>query len=241
MVSKHPPGVANDFSAVQSFLLEKGIIPKNAPASLIQTARRIHISTYSLILWRFRLRGLPKHGSVFVEEIASDALQVLPQVMMGFGKSATLLTRGIIENALRHSYFLDHPIEFHRMNREAKWFMTVEALIEYGKNHPIFFDIGQRYSVFNLISSLYSELSAAVHGRRVSDLEMRTALSRISYDQSAATKHADAIVKAAEMTNFVLAMLHRPQMEKFESEDKSVILRSMPAVARSLWREHESN
>lgn len=125
------------------------------------------------------------------------------------------------------------------MNREAKWFMTIDALIEYGKAHPTFFEIGDQYSVFNNVSSLYSELSAGVHGRTVRDLEMKTALGRLTYDEATAVKLANALVKTAEATNFVLAMLHRAQMERFQSEDKKIILRSMPSLARRIWREHE--
>ena len=174
-----------------------------------------------------------------MDEIASDALQILPQVMMGYGKSVTLLTRGVIENALRHLYFIDHPIEFGRMNRETKWFVTVESLLEYGKNHPVFFKIGAKYSAFDRISSLYSDLSAVVHGRTVNDLEMRVALQKIVYEQTTATRHANWIERAAEATNFLLAMLHQLQMEKFEQEDRRIILGSMPAIARSIWHEHE--
>ena len=70
---------------------------------MVRIARTIHGNTYSLILWRFRLRGLPEHAKVFIEEIASDALQILPQIMMGYSKTAKLLIRGISENGL-------HPV-----------------------------------------------------------------------------------------------------------------------------------
>lgn len=125
------------------------------------------------------------------------------------------------------------------MNREAKWFMTVESLLDYGKVHPLFIEKEPKYSAFNKISSLYSELSAGVHGRTVKDLEMRAALKKIAYDQAAATRHANWIESAAEATNFILAVLHHLQMDNFEQEDKRMILRSMPTLARSIWHEHE--
>src|SRR5208337_5661046 len=120
------PSVAADFASAISFLTHQGIIPATTPAKFQENAKRIHRATFSLILWRFRLKRIPQHGKVFVEEIASDALQILPQALMGYGKTAKLLTRGIIENTLRHLYFSDHPIEFARMNREAKWYLTME-------------------------------------------------------------------------------------------------------------------
>jgi hypothetical protein len=135
------PSVEADFSSVLGLLRERRIVSSNPPAELQRLARQIHGHTYSLILWRFRLSGLSTHGKAFIEEIASDALQVLPQILMGYSKTAKLLIRGIIENALRHVYFYDHPIEFERMNREKKWFLTIEQLCEYVKLHPIFWRI----------------------------------------------------------------------------------------------------
>src|SRR5271157_5643982 len=109
MARRAIPSVSSDFAAVLELLKDRGIVSAAAPETVVENAKKIHRSTYSLILWRFRMNGLPEHSRVFIEEIASDALQILPQVMMGFGKTANLLVRGIIENTLRHLYFSDHP------------------------------------------------------------------------------------------------------------------------------------
>src|ERR1043165_5194810 len=124
MARRALPAVAQDFAAVLSFLQTRGIVPASPSVAMLDDSKRIHRATYSLILWRFRLRQLPEHSKVFIEEIASDALQILPQALMGYSKTTKLVTRGIVENCLRHIYFADHPVEFERMNREQKWFMT---------------------------------------------------------------------------------------------------------------------
>lgn len=231
--------VADDFADVFSLLQERGIVPARPASELAHTARTIHAYTYSLILWRFRLHGLPNHAKVFLEEIASDALQILPQVMMGYSKTAKLLIRGISENALRHIYFADHPIEFERLNRDKKWYLTIEQLCDYLKLHPVFLRTETRFDAVNQISSLYGELSAGVHGRAVKDLEMRLALQKIVYEQAAATREADLLRKCTEATNFLLAMFHRDRVRTFQAEDRRIILRGMPARARQLWTEHE--
>lgn len=126
-----------DFIDVVRLLHHRGLIPKTPPAPMVATARAIHGLTYSLILWKFQLHGLTEHGKVFIEEIASDALQILPQVLAGYSKTAKLLIRGVSENALRHIYFSDHLIEFIRMNREGKWYQTIElfAIMPNGIRH----------------------------------------------------------------------------------------------------------
>ena len=98
--------VAADFSDVLAFLQERGIVPADPSAELVQTARTIHAYTYSLILWRFRLRNVPEHGNVFLEEIASDALQILPQLLMGYIKTGKVANSGNCRKCLAAPLFL---------------------------------------------------------------------------------------------------------------------------------------
>jgi hypothetical protein len=236
MAKRSVPTIASDFSHVLPFLKNRGIVPASPPAPMLEIARKIHQATFSLILWRFRLKGLPQHGRAFIEEIASDALQVLPQVLMGYGKTAKLLTRGIIENTLRHLYFSDHPIEFERMNRDIFWYMTVERLLEYVKIHPAFLESESKFDAINRLKTLYGELSAGIHGRTVRHLEMRIALNEIVYNHDVAKEQAELMDRCVEATNFLLAMFHRERMLSFQVEDRRIILRTMPARARQMWR-----
>ncbi|MEH2480617.1 hypothetical protein V1282_003974 [Nitrobacteraceae bacterium AZCC 2146] len=238
-MSKRPiPTVADDFAQVTSFLKERNIISAHPAASLLVNAKHIHSFTYSLILWRFRLRNLPEHSKVFVEEIASDALQILPQILMGYGKTSKLLIRGIVENALRHVYFSDHPIEFGRMNRDKKWYLSVTELCDYAKIHPLFVKTEPKFAAVAQLISLYSDLSGGVHGRSVRDLEMRSALSKIAYDDDAAKQEVEKLKRCAEAVNFILAIFHADKVRAFAAEDRRIILRSMPAHARSVWTHH---
>jgi hypothetical protein len=239
-MSRRPvPSAAADFADVISFLKSKGIVPANPSAELIVNARHIHSYTYSLILWRFRLTKLPEHSKVFLEEIASDALQILPQIMMGYGKTAKLLIRGIIENVLRHIFFSDHPVEFERMNREQKWYLTMDELCDYAKAHPEYLKTEKKFDAINQLTSLYSELSSGVHGRTVRDLEMRIALKKIEYDQTSATREVKRLRNCAEAANFLLAIFHCDKMRRFQAEDRRIILRAMPSAARAVWNDHD--
>jgi hypothetical protein len=237
MSKRNIQSVDADFLDVTQFLGERGVIPANPSSALIESAKKIHRATHSLILWRFRLKGLPEHGQAFIEEIASDALQILPQVLMGYGKTAKLLTRGIIENTLRHLYFSDHPIEFARMNRDTKWYLTMEALFDYPKTHPLFLETESKFDALNRLSTLYSDLSAGIHGRRVQDLEMRIALKKIAYDESGMRRQVDLSERCAGSANFMLATFHRDRMNNFQTEDRRLILRTMPPRARQVWNQ----
>ena len=231
-----PAPVRKDFEGVVAYLIKRGIIPASSqPSGLLSNARRVHRATYSLILWRFRLTGLSDTGRPFIEELASDALQILPQMLMGYEKTTKLLTRGIIENTLRHIYFSDHPIEFARMNRDQKWYLSTDSLFDYMKIHPAFLDTEPRYDGINRLSSLYSELSTGIHGRTVNDFEMRIALNKITYANNAAKKAAEQLDKCAQAATFLLAVFHRDQVRAFRTEDRQIVLRTMVPKAREVW------
>lgn len=236
MATRASQSVAEDFTAVCSFLRVRGILPTPPLGNMLENAKKIHASTYSLILWRFRLSRLPDHSKAFIEEIASDALQILPQVLMGFAKPSKLLTRGIIENTLRHIYYADHPVEFDRMNREQKWFMTMESLFEYAKIHPIFVSTETRFDAIGRLKNLYGELSSGIHGSKVRDLEMRVALNKIKYENETATRETRFVQRCAESANFLIAMFHRDKVVGFQPEDQKIILRTMPPRARQIWQ-----
>lgn len=232
MAKRSGPSVAQDFKRVIAFLTTKGIIPTEPPQALVSTARRIHRATYSLILWRFRIKGLPGRSRVFLEEVGSDALQILPQSLMGYGKTTRLLIRGIIENAFRHIYFADHQIEFDRMNREKKWYLEMDELFFYPSIHPSLLDLERKFDAVNRLRTLYDELSAAVHGRRVSNLEMRAALRKIAFEQGAFDMDAQLIERCAGPTNFLLAAFHSVAFNGFNAEERRTILTTLPAAAR---------
>ncbi len=154
---------------------------------------------------------------------------------MGYGKTAKLLTRGIVENTLRHLYFSDHPIEFAKMNREAKWYMGTDELLDYLKDHPAFLETEKKFDAICRLGTLHGELSAGIHGRQVRDLEMRAALGKITYSDGIAGREAMLIERCAAASNFLLAVFHRQKVARFEAEDRRILLRTMPARARQVW------
>ena len=239
MRRRHSNPISEDFSEVSTFLRERGIAPAIHDEQFAKHAKMIHGQTYVLILWRFRLLNLPIHGRAFVDELASDALQILPQIMMGYRKTSKLLMRGLIENTLRHIYFSDHPVEFTRMNRDVKWYVAVDGLFDYLRNHHDFMITERKFDAIAQLSNMYSRLSAGVHGRTVRDLEMRTALERIQYDHDAAKDDIAYLEKCAHAINFLLAIYHRDQVRSFSLVDQRLVFRAMPTEARRVWTDHE--
>ncbi|MGH6980804.1 MAG: hypothetical protein ACREFC_06320 [Stellaceae bacterium] len=234
------PIVARDFDEVISFLKQKLALPGKPPATMMPVAQKIHEYTYSLILWKFALGKMPSRGRVYIEEIASDALQILPQILSGYSKTAKLLMRGIVENTLRHIYFFDHPVEFTRINKAGKWHMTVSGMFDFMGTHPEFETTEKTFDALARLSSVYSELSTGIHGRSVKDLETRIALQSIAFDPAKAAEDAALLARMTVAANFLIAIFHHERVSNFSANDRRIILRTLPAPARQIWKEHAS-
>lgn len=232
--TRHPTTTEDDLQEVVEFLQSKNILPSRIPARVLNATRKMHSLTYSVILWRFRLPSLPEHGRVFLDEVASDALQVLPQALMGYRKTTTLLIRGLTENLLRHIYFSDHPVEFQRINRDKRWFIQTEDLFDYIKQHPTYYDTEKKFDAINRLKTLYHDLSAGLHGQKVTHLELRRSLREIRFEQSVFDEQVLSLKKCAEATNFLLSAFHIERFRKFPQETRMIILRTMPPKARQI-------
>ncbi len=230
------PRSEKDFKEVVAFLRSKGIMPQAGSRDRLASARKMHAATYSLILWRFRIMGLPERARVFLHEIASDALQVLPQALMGYRKTTTLLIRSIAENVLRHIYFADHPVEFERANREKRWYLGALGLFEYLRHHPKFVEAERNFDGISRLKTLYDELSAGVHGRKVTHLEMRRSLRGIVFEQEQFDGQVKLIWRCAEASNFLLLVFHNHRVTRFPKQSQQIILRTIPPKARRVWR-----
>lgn len=229
----------DDFKEVLDFFVERGIVRKDADPKLVEIAKIIHKCTYGMVLWRFRLSNRPIHASIFLDELSSDALQILPQILMGYNKTTCLLIRSVLENALRHVYFSDHPVEFQRLNRDRKWYVSTDFLMEYSKSHYDFVLTEQKFDCLSQISSLYSEMSEYVHGRAPRNLQLHDALSSIEFDSELALKLASNVEKCSQAVTFLLAIYHRVEVRSFSLSDRRFLLRLMPAKARQVWTDHE--
>jgi hypothetical protein len=226
-----------DFDAVMVHLGAAPVLPRPLSPDMVELARRVHDATYSLVLWRYRLDP-PSHAQPFLDEIASDALQILPQMLLGYTRATKIFIRGIIENALRYIYFIDHPVEFFMMNSRGKWYLGVDKLFDYIKSHPNYQVSEPKFDAVNRLQTLYDELSADIHGRKVENLEGRLSLIGIEYNQAVADVELSLVQRCSAAVNFCLAIENRRELRTFTLEDKGYVFGTMPKAARLVWHEY---
>ena len=223
-----------DFDEVVNYFRQRGTLKIKPSAKILSSMREIHAATYSLFLWRYLLKHLPEHSIVFLNEISSDAIQILPLGLQGYRRPTLILIRSIIENCCRHIYFSDHPIEFILANQEKKWFISQEELFKYLNRHPLLKKSQKRLPAINKLQTLYDDLSAKIHGRKIQHFEMRRALTQISFNQAEFEELKKYVKRCSASVNFLFMLYHQEATQKFQEEFKRIILRTMPPEARQI-------
>ncbi len=223
--------IHHDYKQVLAFLEKRNLIAVDIPDQLNSGLRKMHRYIYSLCIWSHFL-NLPEHGQVYINELASDAIQILPHAAIGFKKSSRLLARGVIENLMRHVYFLDHPVEFERQNLDAKWYMSAEQLFDYARNHPRFTQTEVKFNALGRLRKLYGELSAEVHGGKSVHLDQYTALKDMKLDMNAFNNQVSFVENTAGSVNFVLLIFHSDRMSKIAPSFQKVLFATMAKKAR---------
>jgi hypothetical protein len=226
-----------DYDSVMSYLRERGALPDPLTSSVSRQAARLHAATYSLALWRFRLRGMRALVRAYVDEIYSDAIQVLPLALLGYRKPVALLLRGVLENVLRHVYYADHPVEHEWAQAAPGSYETVAFYRDYMKRLISSRRTGTRgrFDATSETQALYDLLSAQVHGRRVVDLEMRRALRDVRFEAGWFRTFAETTRRCAQVANFVLLAYHGDR--RLDAQTRRVLLDTLSQSARRTLRE----
>lgn len=224
--------VETDFQNVVAHLVGKGVLPKDVPVDINAALRRMHSSIYASLIWKVRLQDVPERGKVFLKEIASDCIQILPLTSFGFRKAPMVLLRGAIENCLRYVYFIDHPIEFEWMNDpNKKWFLQPSEFFSYMKEHPKLVDINQEFQLTQKLQSSYDSLCKIVHGSRVENMQMVDALSKVVLDKSLVLTQSSIVEETLSCVNLAMWILNHPRTGFSRSDDR-IVKRAMTTAAR---------
>lgn len=223
--------VDEDLSETLAMLQVRTMAPPVLPVIIRKKLLVMHHAVYSLCIWSHFVK-VEQHGQFYLNEIASDAIQIEPHVLCGFYRTSMLLARSIIENTLRHIYFTDHRVEFERSNRDAKFYLSAEQLFEYCRNYEHFIDPEKKFQPLSKLRNLYSTLSATVHGGKVSDLSLHTALKTMVFDAADLDDQVEHVRAVAESCNFLMMIFHKKRSSKLPIGLRRVIMMTIAAKGR---------
>ena len=110
----------------------------------------------------------------------------------------------------------------------------MKELQEYAQGHPDYLSEAVWQKCVETLISLYSELSASVHGQRVTELEFRRYLCDIKFMHKDVVKESLLVGKTVVAINTLLTIFYHPQFLAFPIEDRRAILRSLPSPTRGM-------
>lgn len=220
-----------DLDDTVAHLETRTTVPVHFKTHVLPVARQLHSAIYSLCLWSYFLDLKPR-GQVFLDEIASESIQILPHALEGYFKTPMLLTRGIVENLLRHIYFMDHPIEFQKVNSSEKLYFTAEELFEYCRTHPAIKPLLKKFDAAGKLRTLYSELSAAIHGGKLTDMNLHRSLEEIKFDLPKFKEIVKKVAAVTESSNFLLLVIHQKRLGIIPPNLRKILVMSVPLSGR---------
>ena len=186
--------------------------------------RRAHGFAFTLGLWITKLEGNQNPAKIYLNQMLSDAIQVMPTVALGDKRGLRLYARAQIEDALKYVFYCDHPVEFELLQLEPKSHTTMDELFEWAKRHPIF--KLERDSVelaLGVLASAYAELSLTVHATTVKELELSTAVSSLHRPFKDAVSELAKLQGIFESVTFLLALFHREIMKNLDLNERALV------------------
>jgi hypothetical protein len=179
--------------------------------------------------------GRPEYSRRFLDEAASDPVNLAAPVFSGHRKPCYFLPRSYLENTLRHTYYFQHPVEYeHNCNRAAS-FIARKDIVGYLGVHPVLHGSSYTPDVMASIGTLYAELSLHVHSRRVGDSDLTRYLGKVAFDPGCLATVTDCLSRAASNLHCLPASMHRGVFVKLDPVQRSLVRRTMCVELRQAY------
>ena len=186
--------------------------------------RRVHGFAFSLGLWLSKVEEDKNPANIYLYEIRSDAIQLLPAIVLGNRRSLRLYERAHIEDILRYIFYHDHPIEHQLLQLEPKSYANLDVLFSWVKRHPLFrSDLGSLEPCLDFLHSTYAELSRSVHTTTNNELELSSAVTLLHSPIEAATLELVKLQTIFESVTFLLSRFQKEIYLRFDLNERALV------------------
>lgn len=216
----------DDFRELYKYFTETQNIHIPFDAENIDTVKKIHEKTYAYLILKSKL-NVRNHANIFLSEIQSDYLQLIPLLLKGYDKLVMILLRDILENILKFIYYFHHPIEFTLLEEKSKNYIFFEELIKYVCEHPNIKSHAVELNLLNRIKPKYSELSKYVHSKDVNYMHLIKYLKQIKFNKEFSRKFLNEFKEMHSITISLLILFLHEKYSVISIPNKRFILNSI--------------
>lgn len=193
---------------------------------------QLHSALIPFVVIRHRSREETDAGSLFIQSMASDAVQVFPLLIGGFKKSIALSFRGILESALRYIYYIDHPIEYRKLVCAPFDYMKWSDLLDYASSHPDLLPYLANHDAIAEAKGMYSTLSKYVHGQSPDYSDINSYIVDYKYTPELLEWVLPLARSVAQSTVYLLLALSTRMLEKAPGEERRAVLGVLDATQK---------
>ncbi|OFY68765.1 MAG: hypothetical protein A3G23_02945 [Bacteroidetes bacterium RIFCSPLOWO2_12_FULL_37_12] len=216
----------DDFKEVHKYFSETQNIFIPFEAENIGSIKKIHETTYAYLILKSKL-NIKNNANIFLSEIQSDYLQLMPLLLKGYEKLVMILLRDILENTLKFIYYFHHPIEFSLLEEKSKNYIFFEDLIKYVCEHPSIKSHTAELNLLNRIKPKYSELSKFVHSKDGNYMHFIKYLKQIKFNKEFSEKFLIEFKEIHSLTISLLILFLNEKYSSFSIPYKRFILNSI--------------
>lgn len=187
--------------------------------------RNAHQIAFTMGLWVQKSADIPSWTKPYLQKLKADSVQLIPSIVLGNRRTLHLYERACIEDFLRYFYYFDHKIEHISLQSYPTKFQTIDFLITWIKDYPLFAVTHKGHVVesCNSLTSGYKELSRTVHGAIVFDIKLGDNLADLFQPLQHPIKEKELIALIFRNIFFLLALFHISSYRKLELDEMRLI------------------
>lgn len=208
-----------------NYLKENSLNKRIFDDDIISKIGKMHSIIYSILLINKRLKTT-KHSRVYLDEILSDYIDIVPLLVSGYNKITKCILRDIIENCLKYIYFYDHPIEFTWLDWKEKYYLFIDDYLKYINDHPNFIP-HRDLELTSKIKTKYFELSKYIHSKNKTYMQLRKCLKSIKFDKKFIDEFLSDFITISDLIIMLLLLFTLDRFQKIHIKEKRIILDSL--------------
>lgn len=215
-----------DFREIVAFFKKTHNILNPFEKGNVGSIKKIHETSYGFLVLKSKLK-VKNHANIFLSEIQSDYLQLMPLILKGYEKLAMILLRDILENTLKYIYYYDHPIEYQLLEERNKNYIFFEELLRYVIEHPIIRPHVEKLIFTSRIKDKYSELSKYVHSKDINYMHLIKYLKQIKFSKQFSENFIIELIEIHSIIVSLLIIFLNNKFSLLSIPDKRFILNSI--------------
>ena len=170
------------------------------------------------------LGGMPEYSMPYLEQLESDATQLINSAMIGNERGFKLLERSLIENSLRFFYYFHHEIEHYLLQTDSSSYMSFKELCDYAKAHPFFKEnTSEVEGSIGVLHSKYSEPSRVVHAGTIKEMSFVKGIISLHKPMANLDKEIESFNIISQNIMYLLGLFLKNKMTSLNGDECRVV------------------